>query len=193
MPRIRFRWLLPLGHAAVDLVLLAAWISYGASLIRQEKLRSSATIRLISFQDDSSVGWEPRPPPPPPPKFALLITGTLPAGVVSMSLRPEAWYITRHKLWDPVWLLIHEAVAIPFWFLMGLWIDTGRSRLRKVMLYYLIGRAGLGLLVLGPWTAPNFGILLQGLFWLGLGVYGFGCGVQSIVRGVDAVCKKAKA
>lgn len=110
------------------------------------------------------VHWDPPSPPP---------------------VRPEAWYIARHKLWDPVWLLIHEAVAIPFWFLTGLRIDAGRSRLRKPMLWYLVGRGGLGLLVLGPRNAPNFGVLLRFLFWIGFSIYGFVCAIQWIGRKVN--------
>jgi hypothetical protein len=121
MSRISYRWVLPFGHAVVDLLLLAAWIGYGIMLIRQETLRSDRHSQLLQpalFQDGGTVRWDP-PALPPPPRFALLMTGTLPAAAVSMSIRPEAWYITRRKLWNPVWLLIHEAVAIPFWFLIG--------------------------------------------------------------------------
>ena len=192
MPRISYRWLLPFGHAVVDLLLLAAWIGYGTMLIRQVNIRSGGHAPLFQpalFQDGDTVRWDP-PTLPPPPRFALLMTGTLPAAAVSMSVRPEAWYITRGKLWDPVWLLIHEAVAIPFWFLIGLTIDSGGSRLRKPMLWYLVGRSGLGLLVVGPWTAPNFGVLLQFLFWVCFSIYGFVCVIQWVGRKADTLRKR---
>jgi hypothetical protein len=41
--------------------------------------------------------------------------------------------VTR-ELFDRAWLLIAEAVAIPFWFLVGWRIDSGRSHLTKAML-----------------------------------------------------------
>jgi len=183
--------MLPIGHAVVDLVLLAAWVGYGTMLIRQEKVRSggqSQPFQPVLFQDGDAVRWDPRPLPPPP-RFALLMAGTLPAAAVSMSVRPEAWYVTRRRLYDPVWLLIHECVAIPFWFLIGFEIDGGDSRLRKPMLWYLVGRGGLVPLVLGPGAAPNFGILLQFLFWIGFSIYGFGCLIQWIGRKLNALRK----
>jgi hypothetical protein len=112
--------------------------------------------------------------------------------MVSVAVRPKCWWITRKSLWDPVWRLIHEAAAIPFWFVFGLRIDTGRSPLRKTMSYYLMARCGLGLLILGPWSAANVGVLLQFLFWFGLAVYGVVRGVQWTGRAMARIRTSAR-
>ena len=120
---------------------------------------------------------------PPAPTFVLLVSGTLPAGIVSTYLRPNAGRQTRRKLWDPTWLLIHEAIAIPFWILMGILIDAGRSQMGKQMWFYLLTRGAFGLLDVA-FGAAQFGILAlaQGLFWLGLAGYGIVYGVRRLAR-----------
>src|SRR6185312_13605868 len=101
--------MLPVGHTLIDMLLLAAWINYGMTFLRNEKRSADTKLRVIPvvLTQDDGVPWDPRPMPPPP-KFELLLTGTLPAGAVSISMRPECWWITRQKHWDPWWLLIHE-------------------------------------------------------------------------------------
>jgi hypothetical protein len=121
---------------------------------------------------------------PPEPRFALILSGTLPAGIVSGSLRPEAGWQTRHRLWDPIWFLIHQAVAIPFWFLMGAWIDGGRSRLGGTMQAYLVGRIALALLAM---LGSGIGWKLQVLFWLALTVYGAPMASRWLLRGARAL------
>jgi hypothetical protein len=149
---LRYRRILAVGHTFLDFLLLSVWIWHCASLVKNEKhARIIAPAMLL--QDDSGVGWDPIYTPPPP-EFMLLATGSMPAGMVSMSLRPKAWRVTRHKLWDPVWFLLHESLAVPFWFLIGWRIDLGRSQLRKLMLFYLPARCGLGGRV-GEWPRPD--------------------------------------
>jgi hypothetical protein len=144
--QIRYRWILPIGHTAVDVLLLAAWISYGVMLLRHEKTFSSVQpiVTQVLLQNDT-VEWEPRATPPPP-RFELLLTGAFPAGMVSATVRPKCWWITRK-----------------------------------------MARSGLGLLILGPWSAANVGVLLQFLFWFGLAVYGVVRGVQWIGRAVARI------
>jgi len=78
----------------------------------------------------------------------------------------------RGKLWDPTWFLIHEATSFPIWFLIGVRLDSGRSRLRSLMMGYLAARVGFAVLSLpSPYSAAKLGAVLEGLFWLGLGVY----------------------
>jgi len=167
----RYRTLLPAGHTAIDVLLLAAWIWHAAVVLNQPKAWShpSGDVLAANAQGES-IGWDPSSVHwEPDQRFTLILTGTLPAGIVSASLRPEAGWQTRHRLWDPVWFLVHEAVSIPFWFLMGVWLDAGRSRLGRTMLAYLVGRIALGLLaipVAGNWWSA------QVLFWLGLAAYG---------------------
>ena len=177
-PHSRFRWLLPFGHMLIDLVLVAAWVWHGTTLLTQDKARAAVrtAANVLLVQESDTVEWEPRQMPPPP-KFGLILTGTLPAGVISGSLRPKCWWVTRRKVWDPIWLFIHQGVAIPLWFLIGLRIDAGSSPLRRVMLSYLLLRGGFVLLVFGPSSAANIGSGFQFLFWVGMTGYG-------IVRGI---------
>jgi len=172
MLRWRNRSLLPAGHAAIDLLLLAAWIWHAVVVLDSPRAFSRPRGNaLAAYARNESIGWEPTTRGgPSDPRFDLILTGTLPAGIVSGSLRPEAGWQTRHRLWDPIWFLIHEAAAIPFWFLMGGWIDDGRSGLGRLMRGYLVGRIALALLAVA--IAGNCWAALQVLFWLVLGVYG---------------------
>jgi hypothetical protein len=183
----RYRTLLPVAHTAIDLVLLATWIWHAVLVLNPEKSWSPPPGSAFSaaYARSESIGWEPTAQCGPlEPHFALLLTGTLPAGIVSGSLRPEAGWQTRHRLWDPAWLLIHEAAAIPFWFMMGTWLDSGRSRLARLMRAYLVGRLALALLAVswtGNWWTAQF------LFWLGLGVYSGLHGFQWLRRSARAL------
>jgi len=167
----RYRSLLPAAHTAIDLVLVAAWIGHAVVVLNPESGRSrpAASALTAAYARNESIGWEPVTISTPEPHFALLLTGTLPAGIVSGSIRPEAGWQTRHRLWDPVWLLIHEAAAISFWFMMGAWLDSGRSQLERLMQAYLLGRIVLALASIA-WTGNWWTV--QFLFWLGFGTYG---------------------
>jgi hypothetical protein len=168
----RYRSLLPAAHTALDLLLLAAWIWHAMVLLNSPTAWPHPQGNVLAaYARNESIGWEPTPfRDPPDPRFDLIRTGTLPAGIVSGSLRPEAGWQTRHRLWDPAWFLIHEAAAIPFWFLIGAWIDSGRHGLGRLMRGYLLGRIALALLAIA--FPANYWVPLQVLFWLGLAVYG---------------------
>lgn len=83
----------------------------------------------------------------------------------------------------PLWLLIHEAIAIPLWFVLGMLIDTGRAHLGRVMSIYMAARFGFGILDAALGLAQFF-ILVQFLFWLWLTGYGFVHGVNWLARKV---------
>lgn len=167
----QYRILLPAGHTAIDLLLLAAWIWHAVVVLSPPQAWSHPPGNaLAAYARSESIGWSPSTVYwEPDSRFALIQTGTLPAGIVSASIRPEAGWQTRHRLWDPWWVLVHEAVAIPFWFLVGAWLDTSRSRLGKTMQAYLVGRMALALLAM---AGSGIGWKAQALFWLGLAAYG---------------------
>ncbi len=168
----RYRSLLPAGHTAIDLLLLAAWIWHAVVVLNSANSWPQTRGNVLAaYARSESIGWAPNPSrEQPDPRFDLIRTGTLPAGLVSCALRPEAGWQTRHRLWDPIWLLIHEGVAIPFWFLIGAWIDGGRPSLARLMRAFLLGRLALALLAIA--FSANCWAPLQVLFWLGLAVYG---------------------
>jgi hypothetical protein len=184
MPNLRYRWALPVGHTVVDLVLLATWIWQGSLMWKGHKGDTASTpaLRTVALLQDATVGWDPTYIPTPP-KFVFLLSGTLPAGIVSMNVRPEAGWQRPGSLWDPVWLAIHETVAIPLWFLIGMWIDKGRSRLGKAMRFYLMGRGALVVLD-AAFGIANFAVVIQGCFWIWLAGYGIVRGVQWMTRTV---------
>jgi hypothetical protein len=157
----------------IDLLLLATWIWHATVVLSPERSQATrpGSSMTAAYAASESIGWDPTPYSHPNARFALMLTGTLPAGVISSSIRPEAGWQTRHRLWDPVWLLVHEAVAIPLWFLVGTWLDAGRANLGRLMGIYLMGRVALAALTITlpgdqKWWA------LQFLFWVGLGGYG---------------------
>src|SRR5882762_10998146 len=95
----------------------------------------------------------------------LLVTGALPAGIISSLIRPG-----DERFWDPGWFLILEALAIPSWFLIGAWLDTAHSRLVPWMRWYLGTRAVFAAVFFSR-ELVQVAARVQVLFWLGLGIY----------------------
>jgi len=171
--------MLPAGHTLIDVLLLAAWMWHAAVLLKHVQAERTQPRLLTSVALlQEGIPWEPLYVPPPP-KFVLLASGTLPAGIVSTTVRPGTW--KQRRIWDPLWLLIHEAVAIPLWFVIGMLIDTGRVHLGKVMSIYMAARFGFGILD-AVFGLAQFFTLLQFLFWLWLTGYGFVHGVSWFAR-----------
>src|SRR5260370_13248489 len=134
MPLPQYRWLLPAGHTAIDLCILGIWIWQGH---REKAYLPDPPVvsRPADSPAEMAVGWDPRSCWDC--GFMLLVTGALPAGVISTVIRRQ----TREELWDPGWFLTLEGLAIPSWFLIGGWLDTGRSRLGRWTRRYLGARA----------------------------------------------------
>jgi hypothetical protein len=186
MTRPRYRWLLSSGHTAIDLVVLMIWLWQSSLPTHREKSSltpfSVPTTEVISQEDETAVGWDVRSCwDCTDPRFTLLLSGTLPVGIISSYLRPQANWPMRQKLWDPIWFLIHESLAIPFWFLLGMWLDAGRSRLGSSMRRYLAAR-GIFAPAFLALRIPHLGTMLQALFWLGLGCYAALRSLQWLLR-----------
>lgn len=168
----RYRSLLPMGHVLIDLLLLTSWIWHATVVLNAPRSLSRPTGVSVAaaYAATDNIGWDPVDVRLDP-RFALMLTGTLPAGIVSGSVRPEAGWQTLHRLWDPLWLLVHEAVAIPFWFMIGAWLDSGRGHLGRVMRMYLVGRVVVAAIAIAT-TGDAKWWILQFLFWVGLAAYG---------------------
>ncbi len=93
--------------------------------------------------------------------FTLLTTGSLPAGVVAGIVRPQASWQRRNKLWDPLWFLILEGLAIPLWAAIGTWASA------KSMRVYLILRALIAAVSIAFGGGEHWALLQIG-FWLWL-------------------------
>ena len=159
------RWTLPAGHGLLDLLIVAAGLWHAS-------LAPSDLIRVALNQ--GSVDMEP-----PVPGFLLLCSGALPAGYAASRVRDGGRPLLGPS--DPLWLLIYEGIAFPFWFLLGGWIDLGRSRLERPMYYYLIARFCVA--VLFAFWRTELGALVQFLFWLCLAGYAVVCGLLRLTRG----------
>jgi hypothetical protein len=182
---VRYRIRLPVAHTLIDSVLVAAWIWHGYLLIRQQERRDLSLLPAAALRMAAQDGVEWKPIHlPPPPEFNLILTGTMPAGMVSMALRPDAWRVYRHTVWDPVWFAIHEAIAIVFWFLIGARIDSGHRALVRTMWLYLCARGGFAVLSIALGIAAP-GAAFQSLFWFGLFLYAILRAVWRLVLQVD--------
>lgn len=157
MARLRYRWLLPLGHLLVDVIVLSHFIWQGHQWQRN-LCRQRPVVHTESSTQQGAVGWVVDVPPPE--DFRSVLFGTLPAGLISWEARPRAYIQYCDQLWDPVWFSIHEGVALLFWFLLGGWLDSPGAPLRKLLGVYLALRLA---------TAP--------LCWLR--------GLSSVARGVE--------
>src|SRR5215471_4360226 len=169
---IRYRWLLPIGHLIVDVVMLAILIAHARAFYGNDRAQHAPqpAIRWVLLQEGTTVEWDPQYLPPPR-DFVLLAAGNLPAALVSCSLRPSAHFRTRRHLWDPAWFLIHQAISFPIWFLLGLGIDSERVRIRRVMLAFLSARALFALMALVSTNASEIVGKCETFFWLAFGAW----------------------
>jgi hypothetical protein len=190
MRRVKWRWLLPLGHTVIDCALVFALIMYAHRLFQPKKSEVHPPTRFhaaLFLQEGDSVEWDPRTLPPPGP-FSLIMTGNLPAGLASSVLRPEAGMVTRKKHWDPVWFALQEAVSFMFWYLIGAWVDAGHPKLGKVMLAFVVGRFVLA--VVGVY---EIGWRIQVLFWLGFCLWLACAGLSLVFRVVSSAATRARS
>src|SRR5437868_2213487 len=112
---IRWRILLPVGHLVVDCVVLALWLWHGNTLYQPTADSLRHRIQPILFLHEGvsftvELQWSP------PDDLIFLASGDLPAMLISDALRPKAYIVTRSKLWDRSWFLIHEALSFSLWF-----------------------------------------------------------------------------
>jgi len=167
---LRCRIVLPFAHLSVDCVILVLWLWHAHALYRPKAdLFPSRTEPVLFFQEGGSVAFDPKFISPPA-EFLLLASGTLPAMLVSGTVRPEAHILTPTKLWDPAWFLIHETVAFLLWFAIGVSLDTGLLRIRNLMMVYLATRFGFAVFLLAHGVAA-VGWRIEVLSWLAFGVY----------------------
>jgi len=178
MVRVKWRWLLPLGPGLIDCILLVALIAYSNRIFRHQKggLHEPRAIQAALFlQESNSIGWDPQTHHSG--QFMVLMSGNLPAGLISEVLRPQAAMVSRERRWDRVWFLLQEVLAFAFWYLVGAWIDTGHVGLRGVMFGYLAVR------FLMTFTGVyDVGWRVQILCWLAFTLWIAGLGSYYLVR-----------
>ena len=187
MMQVKWRYALPLLHTLIDCILLAALIAYSNRVFRPEKstLPRPTPLTFALFFQENSVEFDPRPSSPPGP-FSLIMTGNLPAGLLSAVLRPEAGFIRARQRLDPFWFLIHESLSFSFWYLIGAWIDRGHVRFGVVMITYF----GLRLL-LAISGSGEVGWKIQTVFWMGLLFWLVGVGSSKLITVAVRAAKRA--
>ena len=176
---------MPLGHLAVDCLILGLWLWHASAIYRSnvDSLRYRAEPALFFQEGGGSVAFNPRFPPPA--EFLFLASGNPLALFVSGALRPEAGVLTPAKLWDPVWFLIHEGVSFLFWFGVGALLDYGLLRIKRLMTIYLVTRIGFAACLLVRGVA-GIGWRVEVLSWMAFGVY-------AIVAGLCWLFSKARS
>jgi hypothetical protein len=176
--KTQWRFLLPLGHLAIDCLLLFTWVWQSDARFRPHAERQQVRFERVLFQEDGLIDFDPRYDVPAP-RFDALALGCAPAILISQWLRPEAHLQTRFKRWDPIWFGIHEAVAFAIWFGLGYLCDTGKIRVIKALAGFMIARTAFVLF-------PEVGARLEAFFWLVFSVWALVMGGRWIVRRVVA-------
>jgi hypothetical protein len=177
--KIQWRFLLPLGHLAIDCLLLLTWVLQSDARFRPHAERHPVRFERVLFQEGEGIEFNPRYDVVAAPTFAALALGCAPAILISQWLRPEAHIQTRAKRWDPIWFGIHEAVAFAIWFSLGYLCDTGKVRAIKALAGFMLARIAFTLF-------PEVGSRLEAFFWLGFLVWAMVMSGGWIVRRVRA-------
>jgi hypothetical protein len=178
--RVKWRWMLPAGNALIDCVLLLALASYSDRLVRPKgQLHTSAGTESAMFNQEG-IPWEPANLPPSGP-YLLIVTGNLPAGIISEMLAAHRGDRRHWQQFDAVWVLVYETASFISWYAIGFHVE-GRRRLSLVLMAYIIVRF---LLAIGG--AYEVGLRVQVLFWLGCTAWLLGLALlhmtRSVVRG----------
>jgi hypothetical protein len=172
MTRIRYRWLLPIGHLLIDTLVLVLCLWHSQTVLHRSRsysLGKSGLTKAVMLQEAGAPGWDFRNAPVPE-EYAFLRVGNLPALIVSSIARPKAFNQIRSTLWDPWWFLIHELVSFAVWFGLGRAADFTGQRPRTMLWQFLALRGALAPFVTLPIIA-RLGVLLEGIFWLGVVIY----------------------
>jgi hypothetical protein len=157
MTRIQFRWVLPIFHLAMDLILVTVMVLAANSEPELKRMIRSG---------------QPVMDTPPCPACRLLAASTPPASIIASQFTKGA---SEEIGWRSIgwwWLGLFEAVAIPFWFLFGWLADRGQVAIRRWSLPLVAIRI-LAIPLLGS-GYRGAGWSLEVLFWLAAVLYVMG-------------------
>jgi hypothetical protein len=136
MAAIRYRWLLPAAHAAVDVALVLMLVH--RTTVEIERERPTRFVQESPSQEEHEIRWDP-PWLPPPPEVLAIIGGTPPAGIVAGILTPNADFFALRRGLDWRWFALHTGVAMATWFAIGLWLDCSRLRGSRILALSYLG------------------------------------------------------
>jgi hypothetical protein len=173
MKRVPFRWFLPSFHFVMDSILVLLILQHEEALRRQQRgwaAESRTRIAPVAFQETGALQFDPKyiDGPPSPPLY-LLGTSTLPAFVASAWAIPNAWLDRIDwRSTERWWLTLLALTTALFWFVAGSIADRGHlSVYRWCFALVMIRIVALSVVASPIW---RLGLILQGLFWLGVAI-----------------------
>jgi len=177
MAALRYRWLLPAAHAAIDLALALMLVHRThVEMERERPIRSQQEFRVVEATwQPGTEGWDPRELPLPDEVSAIAL-GTAPVGIVASVLAPHARFFARDQAVDERWFALHTGMALLVWYAIGRWLDRSKQKwLRISVLSHLGFRACAAPLML--FAGTEYSLLariptaLLSLAWCALAVY----------------------
>jgi hypothetical protein len=131
--RLRHRWLLPLGHLAVDVIVLVLWLWHADTIRhRMKAFPAGVVLKPVMMQEAGAPGWDFRRFSPPDEAMFLGL-GSAPAFMVTSIAGPDFYPRKSRRMWDPRWFLIQELVSFPVWLAIGAYADRGSRKFAKWM------------------------------------------------------------
>lgn len=165
MIRIKCKWLLPVGHALLDCVVLA-WCVH--SHVRPQEIATTHQVALplaLFLQETPAIAFDLRTFPPPA-DYMFLQSGNAVAGLIASFLNTTPWIVHGTPGWEPIPFTTYEMLAFASWLLVGVWVDSGRPRLRAVLVAYLVARC-----LIAAFGVYEVGWRIQMAFWMCLAIW----------------------
>jgi hypothetical protein len=127
MPLVRFRFLLPLCNAAIDVLLPIVGVR--AVDAYRLTLRDPWPLWEQAYQPVDPFFLRNAYHAPPPQPLGVIYLGTAPAtilaGIVSEAVFPNGWLGWRlSSPFDFRWAYLHFCFATVFWYALGRWAET---------------------------------------------------------------------
>ena len=172
MAALRYRWLLPAAHAAIDVALALMLVHRThVEMERDRPVRSAHEARIVEVaSQQESVGWDLREVPMPDEVVAIQ-AGTLPAAVAGLLIDPRT--LQWPDPFDRGWFALHTGMALLVWYGIGRWLDRSRQKWLRVSVLSHLGfracAAPLTVFAHAAYSAPAQ--LLLSLAWCALAVY----------------------
>ncbi len=126
MKTLRLRWILPLAHLAIDVLLALALIDDAHNSLRNRKVahQRDQFLAVAYLQEDPpAIGFGRAAYKWVPTAFMLIIVGTPPVGIAVALIFPDAPFEEGKHAVDPRWFTLHEALAVTLWSVVGWQIE----------------------------------------------------------------------
>jgi hypothetical protein len=143
MPVVRFRFLLPLCNAVIDVLLLIAAVHVVDAY--RLSLRQPWPLWKQSYQPADPFflrnAYHALPPQPVAAVWAGTVPSTVLAAAVSEAVFPNGWLGWRlSSPFDLRWVCLHFCFGVPFWSVVGRWTETRGIKWQKLAGVYVLLR-----------------------------------------------------